>query len=73
MIIRAAEKDVSFQALWASLSEIWLNDDHADSIGFLNAGLKSRAIIEERRIGGMRLLNGREFEDTRFLSLTQAV
>jgi hypothetical protein len=42
---QAAAKGLSFQSLWTSLSENWLTDDHAGSISFLNAGLKSRAII----------------------------
>jgi hypothetical protein len=46
---RAAEAGITFQSLWATLSEHWLSDDHADPSGFLEAGMRSREIIRTGR------------------------
>lgn len=42
---RAVEVGVSFPDLWAALSRSWIADEQLGRIGFLEAGLKSRAII----------------------------
>jgi hypothetical protein len=49
MASRASEMKLSFQSLWSSLSRCWLSEDHADPVGFLNAGIITRSIVEGQR------------------------